>query len=376
VHARDDQLAVGLDDQTVGRLIDAAQVGGHLPGCAEAGIQTAVVVVARQRQLHLAADKRGANRHDLTVGLQHGIMDVVQLAEIRRNDAGRMERRIERAVGVVAHQGKVEVAAARGCVARGYNLVVSGISTGIGIGHDQDGVGPGVKIAQLGGDDAARAEGRIEAAVGVVADEREVRGAAEGAGLHRAGDDDLAVGRDGHAGGRGIAARVGEHAARVKGLGRLRSRLLHRVAKGAVQAAVGVIAGQGKLLAAARPGKAGDKDLAVGLDGQPAGHAVGARAQAGGDFARRAEARIERAVAVEACQGELRAIAAGLPGHHDPAIGLHGQRLDLGRAQAEVGRGLAAGKDDIQIAGTEQQAVFEILKRSFSKRASHGCTSR
>jgi len=68
-----------------------------------------------------------------------------------------------------------------------------------------------------------RAEGRIEAAVGVVADEREVRGAAEGAGLHRAGDEDLAVGRDGDAGGRGIAARVGEHAARAQGLGRLGS---------------------------------------------------------------------------------------------------------------------------------------------------------
>lgn len=110
-----------------------------------------------------------------------------------------------------------------------------------------------------------------------------------------------------------------------------------------------------------RPGKAGHEDLAVGLDGQPAGHAVGARAQAGRDFAGRAQARIEGAVAVEACHGEVRAIAAGLPGRDDPAIGLHGQRLDLGRAQAEVGRGLAAGKDDIEIAGTQQQPVFQAF---------------
>jgi hypothetical protein len=141
----------------------------------------------------------------------------------------------------------------------------------------------------------------------------------------------------------------------------LRAALADRVAKGGIEAAVGVIACQGKLLAAAQPGKAGHEDLAVRLDGQPPGHAVRAAARVGDDFAGRAEAGIERAVAVEACQGEVRATAAGLAGRDDPAIGLHGQRLHLGCAQAEVGRGLAAGKDDIQIAGTQQQAVFQPL---------------
>src|SRR5438128_1367863 len=66
--------------------------------------------------------------------------------------------------------------------------------------------------------------------------------------------------------------------------------------------------------------------------------------------------------AIEACQGEFRATAAGLADRDDLAIGLHGQRLDLGLAQAEVGRGLAAAKDHIEIAGTGQKAVFEVLK--------------
>jgi hypothetical protein len=69
---------------------DAAQVGGNLAGRTEASIQAAVGVVARQRQFHLAANESGAGRHDPAVGLQHGSMDVVELAEIRRNYAGRM----------------------------------------------------------------------------------------------------------------------------------------------------------------------------------------------------------------------------------------------------------------------------------------------
>ena len=42
-------------------------------------------------------------------------------------------------------------------------------------------------------------------------------------------------------------------------------------------------------------------------------------------------------------------------------IGLHRQRMHLGGPGAKVRRRLAAGKDDIKIAGIEHEPIFQVL---------------
>src|SRR5205807_9666292 len=92
-------------------------------------------------------------------------------------------------------------------------------------------------------------------------------------------------------------------------------------------------------------------------------HAVITGPNAGGDFPARAEARVERAIQVKPRQRKRRATAARLSHGDDPAISLHGQRMHLSGPDAEVRRRLAAGKDDIQIAGIEHEAIFQMLDR-------------
>ena len=104
-------------------MVDAAEVGGDLAGGAEARIQTAVRVVASESQLNLAAKEGRTDGHDLAVGLRRRCMDIVELAKVCRDRASRIERRIQRAIRVVTHEGKIEVAAARGSVARGDDFV-------------------------------------------------------------------------------------------------------------------------------------------------------------------------------------------------------------------------------------------------------------
>src|SRR5205823_10040092 len=151
---------------------------------------------------------------------------------------------IEGAVVVVAHEDKTEPTAAGRGVAGGDDLAV---------GLDQDLVGGRVKVAELGYDLTAGAEGCVQRSAGRVTGERKVRSSAGWARLEGARDDDPAVGGQCNAVPRGAAAEVGHHRAAV--------------AERTVEAAVGVIACQGKLVASARSGKAGDHDLAGGLDG-------------------------------------------------------------------------------------------------------------
>ena len=100
---------VRLDEDAVRRLVDAAEVGGDLAGGAEARIQTAVGVVASESQLNLAANEGRTDGHDLAVGLECGSVDVVELREVSRNDTGRIKRRIQCSIGVVAHEAKLKL---------------------------------------------------------------------------------------------------------------------------------------------------------------------------------------------------------------------------------------------------------------------------
>ena len=76
----------------------------------------------------------------------------------------------------------------------------------VGLDGERDG---GVLAAEVGGDDPAAAEARVEAPVGVVADEREVAQGARDLG-RKPGHDELAVGLDRDRFGLvGVAADVG-----------------------------------------------------------------------------------------------------------------------------------------------------------------------
>jgi hypothetical protein len=78
------------------------------------------------------------------------------------------------------------------------------------------------------------------------------------------------------------------------------------------------------------PGKAGHDNLAVRLNDDAFGRAILIGRQAGGDFTGSAEAGVQRAVALEAGQSDLRVAAARLTGRDDIAIAVHGQGCDLG----------------------------------------------
>ena len=73
------------------------------------------------------------------------------------------------------------------------------------VGLDDDRAGVVCPRAEVGGDDAARAEARVERPVGVVADEREVAVDARGADREPGGHD-LAVGLNGDGVGLGALA--------------------------------------------------------------------------------------------------------------------------------------------------------------------------
>src|SRR5207249_7286801 len=112
-------------EHALGRLVQAAQVGRDLAACAEGGIEAAVDRVTGQGQIRLAAGEVGADRDELAVRLQGKTMNVVELAEVGRDDAGAVKGGIEGPVAVVAHEDEAEAAAAGGGVASRDDLAVS-----------------------------------------------------------------------------------------------------------------------------------------------------------------------------------------------------------------------------------------------------------
>ncbi len=104
------------------------------------------------------------------------------------------------------------------------------------------------------------------------------------------------------------------------------------ITKGSVEAAVAVVAGQGKVVAAIPVRVSHRHDLAVvspakvRIDCHARGVVPAAVLKIGGDLAVGAEARVEAAVATIACQGKVNAGGAAPRGrtssHHDLPVGL------------------------------------------------------
>src|SRR5262249_2643275 len=153
----------------------------------------------------------------------------------------------------------------------------------------------------------------VETAVGVVPGQAEVPPYARAAGhTGAARGHDLAVGLERHAGAELTdAGEVGSDFAAG--------------AEGRVEAAVGVVPGQGEILDVVLGIEDGPQgpDPPVGLDRNAAPPAAGRAWQGGAALAAAAEAGVEAAVRVVTGQDEA------LPRGHDLAIGLDGQALGL-----------------------------------------------
>ena len=110
--AREEDLAVSLYDEPVALVRARKQICGHQATGAESGVHTAVAVVARDGEVALA----GARHDDLAVRLDFDRTgDIACAAEIGDDDAvTASEARIPRAVGVVALEEEIVVAAVVG----------------------------------------------------------------------------------------------------------------------------------------------------------------------------------------------------------------------------------------------------------------------
>src|SRR5262249_47410849 len=129
--------------------------GGELAVAIERCIEAAVTVVAHQRKVVVAI----AGKQDLAVWMQSDALPVSVIPDRGGELAVAVEGRIEAAVTVVAHQRKVVVA-----IAGHQDLAV---------GLQRDAL-PVSVIPDRGGELAVAVEGRIEAAVTVVAHQRKV----------------------------------------------------------------------------------------------------------------------------------------------------------------------------------------------------------
>src|SRR5207253_586183 len=168
----------------VGVVAGAPDRGGDLSARPEGRIETAVGVVADQGEVVVDADERIAGRRELPDGLEDQCGDAVVVAADRSGDlAAGAEGRIEAAVGVVADDREVGGDAVVPRRARGDQLPV---------GLEDEGGCTGGVDPDRGAGRSTRAEGRIEAAVGVVADEGEGRLADV-----RSGRNQLPVGLEG-----------------------------------------------------------------------------------------------------------------------------------------------------------------------------------
>src|SRR5262249_28761186 len=95
-------------------VIGAREIGGHFATRAEAGVERAVAVVARESEVEASVDVSTgrSRRHDPAVRLDgDGICLAIGTREIRRHLATRTEAGIERVVTVVACKGDVKASA-------------------------------------------------------------------------------------------------------------------------------------------------------------------------------------------------------------------------------------------------------------------------
>src|SRR5439155_19810194 len=95
------------ENERVDVVAGASDRGSDFAARAEGRVETAVRVVANERQVVGAADGRVTRRHELPVGLaDEGGDAVVAGADRSGHLAARPEGRIETAVRIVAHDGE------------------------------------------------------------------------------------------------------------------------------------------------------------------------------------------------------------------------------------------------------------------------------
>ena len=253
---------------------------------------------------------------------RHGPGIVPALVEAGEDLAAGAEVRVQAAVGVVAGEGDVVVAYVVG-IARGDDLPVRLQRHGKRLVGASGKVGPHL---------AAGAEAGVQAAVRVAPNDEHVIPSVSGGG--RAHGDDLPVRLDRHGVGIVVASGdAGQHLA----VG----------VEGGVQAAVGVVTGQGQVVVAGPVvGVARGNDLPVRLELQPAVSTVVAAGEVGEHPAVGVEVRIEAAVGVVTGEGEVvGARVVGGAGGHDLPVGLDRHAVGAVGASGEVGQDLAAGAE-------------------------------
>ena len=179
-----DDLSVCLDGHAVSCVKTGGEISGQLAVAAEGGVQGAVAHVAGQRKAE-AANIAPAGGHDPPIGLDsHSECNVLlPRGEIGRCLAVAAEGGVQGAVGVVAGQG--ERAGKLGAPRRssGDDLPVRWMATPVAKSDAR---------RKVGGDLAVAAEGGVQAAVWVVAGQREP------VETRVARGDDLPVGLNGY----------------------------------------------------------------------------------------------------------------------------------------------------------------------------------
>ena len=417
---RHHDLAIRLDGDAVGIVVAADEVAGDLPINIEGRVQGAVAVVAGKGKVIAGGLPlpRMTCHHDPAIALDGDAAAVVlRVGEVGGDQAVPIKGRIEAAVADVAGHGKVIAAGSLVRVTRRHDLAIR---------LDGHAVGPVVRAGEVGGDLPITSKGRIEAAVAVIAGQGKVMVEDQ---LARRADDhrarltrrhDLAIRLDGHAIGTlrdgpevggdlpiNIEGRVQGAVAVVAGQGKVmagdpprrRTTRRHDLAirldgdavgivdnagdvrgdlavttKGCIQAAIAVVAGQGKVIARGQLVRiTRHYDLAIRLDGDAAGIVLRA-GEVGGDLATRPEGRVQAAIGVVAGQRKVihGAQLVRITRHHDLAIRLDGHAIALVRPAGEVGDDQAAGEGRVQVARAEQQARLKWLER----RRPYNCTIR
>jgi hypothetical protein len=170
--AGDDDLAVGLNGDRLRNVGERAEVHDDRAAGAETGVERAVGIVAHDGHVDVEAGLEVITHDDdLAVRLQRHVgRGVLERTEGRRHEPARSERQVGRTVGVVPPDAEVEVVAVRE-VAGGDELPVR-------LACER--VGHAVVAAVRDGGRSVHAERRIERAARGVAGEREVATAVSG----------------------------------------------------------------------------------------------------------------------------------------------------------------------------------------------------
>ena len=291
--------AVGLQRHAEGQIIIRAHVGQHPTATAEAGIETAINVVTRQREIVADAVVGDAGGDDPAVGLQRQAPCRIRTAgKIGQYFATDAERHVQRAVAVVAQQREVA----------GLKIASAAGDHDPAIALQHCAVGSGAAGADRGDHLAAVAETGIDTAVGIQAQQREI---AAVAGQHNA-----AIGLQRDAPGDVVAgAEHDDH--------------LAANAETAIEAAVGGVAGEREIVVDAVAAAPGHQHATIGRGGDRVS-TVDARTNGGGDPAGLAEGGIELAVGAIARQREIAVgVGAAAAGQQDAAVSQHRQGVTL-----------------------------------------------